>query len=58
MGYALVEKRNHLALHGLFGTKERADQHLLQTVPLYVARGYFMDKALTADDFEVVQWNR
>lgn len=52
--YKIVEKRNHLAVHGLFDSLERAERHLREVVPTYVARGYYMDKTLTADDFEVV----
>ena len=49
----IVEKRNHNAVHALFDSPDRADRHLREIIPLYVARGYFMDKTLTADDFEL-----
>lgn len=54
MGYKLVERRNHLAVHGYFDSLERAEWHLQHNVPQYVARGYFMDKTLTADDFIIL----
>jgi hypothetical protein len=58
MTYAIVEKRDHLALHGLFDSKERAERHLTVVIPVYVARSYFMDKTLTPDDFEVIEYRR
>jgi hypothetical protein len=55
MTYALVEKANHLAIHGLFDTLERAENHLTNVVPVYVAKDYFMDKTLTPDSFEIIK---
>lgn len=52
--FLLVERRNHNALHAMFDSLERAEQHLRDNIPTYVARGYFMDKTLRADDFEIV----
>ena len=46
-------KKNPLAVHGYFATRESAERHLAVTVPEYVERGYFMDKSLRAEDFEV-----
>ena len=56
MTYALVEKKNHLAVHALFDYKENAENHLANIIPKYVQRGYFMDKTLTADSFEVIEY--
>lgn len=56
MEYAIVEKKNHLAVHGIFDTLDRADAFLAGAVPLYVARSYFMDKTLRADSFEVIPY--
>ena len=55
MEYAIVEQNNRLAVHGLFDSLDRAERHLRETIPLYVARSYFMDKTLTKDDFVIVQ---
>lgn len=52
-GFKMVEKKNPLALHGLFDSRESAEKFLRETVPVYVARGYYMDKTLTADSFEI-----
>lgn len=57
MRYALVEKRDHHAVHGIFSSKETAENHLRETIPVYVAKSYFMDKTLTANDFEVIQYH-
>jgi hypothetical protein len=54
MVFKLVEKKNHLAVHALFDSRDRAERHLKEIIPLYVAHGDFMDKTLTADDFEII----
>lgn len=53
--FSIVEKKNHHAVHGLFYTRERAQKHLDENIPQYVARGYFMDKSLKADSFEILE---
>lgn len=55
MTYALVERDNPLTLHGLFDTLASAERHLAQSIPLYVSRGYFMDKTLTTESFVIVE---
>jgi len=52
--WKMIEKKNPLAVHGLFGSYARARQHLNTVVPEYVRKGYFMDKNLTASDFTIV----
>lgn len=52
--YKMVEKGNRLAVHGLFDTKELAEYHLRVRIPDYCARGFFMDKTLTPESFEIV----
>src|SRR5262245_43022707 len=51
--FRVVEKRNHLAVHGQFSSREAAERHLREVIPVYVARSYFMDKTLRAEDFEI-----
>lgn len=51
--YKLVEKKNHLAVHGLFMSRESAEKHLKEVIPEYCRKGYFMDKTLKPEDFEV-----
>lgn len=53
--YLLVEKKNHLAVHGIFDSQHQAEQFLKKVVPLYVSKSYYIDKALTATDFEVIK---
>lgn len=53
--YILVEKKNHLAVHALFDYIESAEKHLRENIPVYCKRGYFMDKSLTPDDFEIIE---
>lgn len=55
--FKLVEKKNHNALHALFDTRDRAERHLNEVIPDYVARSLFMDKSLTADSFEIIEDN-
>lgn len=51
--FKIVEKKNHLNVHGIFDTYALAEKHLKEVIPQYVAKGFFMDKSLTADDFEI-----
>lgn len=52
--YAVVEKSNHLAVHGLFTDSTRAQWHIENRIPEYCRKGFFMDKTLTPCSFEVV----
>ncbi len=54
-GIRLVEKNNHNAVHALFDNMERAKLHLREVIPTYVARGFFTDKTLTVDSFEILE---
>lgn len=51
----LVEKKNHLHVHAIFDSMQRAERHLAETIPMCCARGYFMDKTLQPDDFEIIE---
>lgn len=51
--YKIVEKKNPLAVHALFDSLQRAERHLNEVIPEYVKRGFFMDKTLTANCFEI-----
>lgn len=50
---AIVEKANHNAVHAYCSTLESAQRYLAEIVPLHCARGYYMDKTLTPDSFEI-----
>lgn len=54
MKYKLVQKNDHLAVHALFDSEKSAKRFLLETVPVYIKRGYYMDKTLRPEDFEVI----
>jgi len=58
MVFLIVEKANHLHVHGYFDNRERAEHHLAVTIPEYVRLSYFMDKTLTADSFEIIEKER
>lgn len=53
MRFYVIEKQNPNAVHCICDSLERA-QHWINTLaPLYVARGMFTDKTLTADSFTI-----
>lgn len=52
--FKIVEKENHLHVHSLFDSKERAERHLSEVIPTYCERGYYMDKTLTPESFEII----
>jgi len=51
----MVEKADHHAVHALFVSKERGEQFLADAVPDYCRRGFYMDKTLTPDSFEIME---
>ena len=53
MTYKVVEKQNPLAVHAICDTCERAQFWIDVKAPEYAAKGYFMDKTLTADSFTI-----
>lgn len=52
--YRVVEKKNHNAIHAICLNEERANYWINVKCPEYVKKGYFMDKTLKADSFEVI----
>jgi hypothetical protein len=52
--FKLIEKNNPLVVHGRFDSLDRAERHLRENIPVYCARGYFTDKTLTPDSFQIV----
>jgi hypothetical protein len=53
MKYTIIEKANPLATHAICDTLERAQHWIDVKAPEYAAKGYFMDKTLTADSFTI-----
>jgi hypothetical protein len=51
--YKIVEKKNPLALHALCDTLESAKRWIAINAVEYCAKGYFMDKTLTPQSFEI-----
>ena len=52
--FKIVEKHNHLAVHCICDSLERANHWLYVKAPFYVENGFFMDKTLTADSFTII----
>ena len=53
MAFLIVEKNNPLAVHGIFYSRERAQNNIDTIKPGECGRGLFMDKTLTPNDFTV-----
>lgn len=53
MTFKIVEKQNANAVHAICDTRERAQHWINTKAPEYAAKGYFMDKTLTADSFTI-----
>ena len=52
--WRIVEKKNHLAVHGYFMSERSAQRQLREVIPDYCRRGFYIDKTLTPDDFEIL----
>ena len=53
--YKAIEKDNPLAVHALFGQNIVAAKKWLEEImPKYVSLGYYTDKTLTKESFEIV----
>lgn len=55
MTFAVVEKANQLAVHCIADTKERAEHWIAVNAVEYCEKGYFSDKTLTPESFEVIE---
>lgn len=53
MTFKVIEKQNPLAVHAICDTRERAQFWIDTRAPEYAAKGYFMNKTLTADSFTI-----
>lgn len=51
--WQIVEKKNPLSLHALCHSRESAERWIRVNAPMYCERGYFTDKTLTPDSFEI-----
>lgn len=57
MTIKVVEKKDNLAVHGIFYSRESAQNHIDNVLPGYCERKIFMDKTLTPDDFTILEEN-
>lgn len=53
--FYVVEKSNHLHVHAHCSTKESAERWIAVNAVEMCAKGYFMDKSLTPQSFEIKQ---
>ena len=53
MTFKVIEKQNANAVHAICDIRERAQHWINTKAPEYAAKGYFMDKTLTADSFTI-----
>lgn len=51
--FKVVEKKNPLAVHCICESRAGAEYWIKNKAPEYVKRGYFADKTLTKNSFEV-----
>ena len=51
--FIIVEKKNHLAVHAHCNSLERAQYWINVKAVEYCEKGYFMDKTLTPESFEI-----
>jgi hypothetical protein len=58
MKFKIVEKKNRLAVHGIFDSRERAEKNLREVKPGECARELFMDKTLKPEDFEIIPMSK
>ena len=55
MKFKVIETDNPLAVHAICDTLERAQYWIDVKAPEYVAKGYFVNKALTPESFTIVE---
>jgi hypothetical protein len=55
MQFKVIETDNPLAVHAICDTRERAQYWIDVKAPAYVAKGYFVNKALTPASFTIIE---
>ena len=55
MKFKVIEVNNPLAIHCIADTKERAEHWINIKAPIYIEKGYFMDKELTKESFKILR---
>lgn len=51
--FKVVEKKNNLAVHAHCSTLESAERWIKTNAVEYCEKGFFMDKTLTPESFEI-----
>lgn len=51
--FYVVQKNDQNAIHAVCSTREGAQKWIDEFAPVYVQRGFFSDKTLTAESFEI-----
>lgn len=57
MPFKIVEKKNNLAVHAHCLSLASAQNWISENAVEYCKKGYFMDKTLTPDSFEIKEFN-
>jgi len=55
MKFKVIEVNNPLATHCIAYTKERAEHWINIKAPIYIEKGYFMNKELTKESFKIIE---
>lgn len=55
MKFKVIEVNNPLAVHCIAYTKERAEHWIKVKAPIYIEKGYFMNKELTKESFKIIE---
>lgn len=55
MRFDVVEKKNPFHLHAICSTRASAERWIKEPAPEYCAKGFFMDKSLTPESFEIIE---
>ena len=55
MKFKVIEANNPLAVHCIAYTKERAEHWINIKAPIYIEKGYFMNKELTKESFKIIE---
>lgn len=52
--FKVVEKQNHLAVHAICDSRASAERWIALNAREYCSKGFFMDKTLTPESFQVL----
>jgi len=52
--YKVVLKTDHNFVMALFSSRLGGEKYIAETLPMYIEKGFLVDKTLVASDFEVI----